>query len=152
MPHLKLHICGDLEADLVFFETKANQLAATPNIILEGWVDISSERFSELVTSCAWIINTSFSEGGGGSTLNCMAKGLIPVISRSASITLPEETGFYIEQNDAEHLTSLINEVSQMPEQLMESMSRHAYDFVKDNHTLENFRAKYKEFLLKVIE
>jgi glycosyltransferase involved in cell wall biosynthesis len=152
MPYLKLHVCGDLEADSVFFETKANQLAATSNIILEGWVDISSERFSELVTSCAWIINTSFSEGGGGSTLNCMAKGLIPIISRSASITLPEETGFYIEQNDAEHLISLINEVSQLPEQSMETMSRNVYNFVKINHSLENFRAKYKEFLLKVIE
>lgn len=152
IPEAELLVCGDLEKDQVFFHSIKQKLLNAPNIQLLGWQNLDSIEFKQLASSCAWIINTSFSEGGGGSTLNCMAKGLIPVISRSASITLPEETGFYIEQNDAEHLTSLINEVSKLSEQSMELMSRNSYDFIKKNHTLENFRARYKDFLIKVIE
>lgn len=151
LPELELHVCCNTEADAAFIDAMANQLSESSNIIFEGWVNVSSPQFKLLSDECAWIINTSFCEGGGGSTLNCMGKGLIPLISRSASITLPEQTGFYVEQNDSESLTHLLKRVSKLPEETLKMMSGNAIDFIRANHTLENFRVMYKKFLLRII-
>jgi glycosyltransferase involved in cell wall biosynthesis len=152
MPALELHICSNLERDSEFIASVSSQLSAAPNIKMEGWVDINSSAFNNLVTECGWIINTSFSEGGGGSTLNCMAKGLIPVVSRSASITLPGNTGFYIENNNASSLVALLKTISVLPDDVLKEMSFNAYNFIAANHTLENFKKKYKEFLIRILQ
>jgi glycosyltransferase involved in cell wall biosynthesis len=152
MPDLELHICSNLERDSEFIASVSSQLSAAPNIKMEGWVDINSSAFNNLVAECGWIINTSFSEGGGGSTLNCMAKGLIPVASRSASITLPGNTGFYIEDNNASSLVALLKTISVLPDDVLKEMSFNAYNFIAANHTLENFKKKYKEFLIRILQ
>jgi glycosyltransferase involved in cell wall biosynthesis len=145
LPHLELHICCNIQHDAVFFD--AMNLQACSNIFLEGWVDIHSDKFLTLAENCAWIICTSFSEGGGGSTLNCMGKGLIPVLSRASSISLPKNTGFYLEENNSETLFSLLNEISMLEEVDLEMMSQASYRFIMANHTVQNFKLNYKKFL-----
>lgn len=151
MPDLELHICSNLERDSEFIAAISQQLSAAPNIKMEGWVDTDSQAFDNLVEDCGWIINNSFSEGGGGGTLNCMAKGLIPVISKSASITLPANTGFYIDNNNASTLVDLLKTLSVLPDDELEEMSFNAYNFIATNHTLEKFKNKYKEFLVQIL-
>lgn len=151
MPELELYICGDLEKDSSFINAIKQKLSAAPNIKTEGWVDINSEGFKKLATDCAWVINASFSEGGGGSTLNCMAKGLIPILSQTSSITLPAKTGFYIENNSAVAVVDLLKTVSELPDDELEEMSLNAFNFIVTNHSLQNFKSKYKDFLIWVI-
>ena len=150
MPELELFICGNIDRDSEFMNAIKSRLALLSNITIEGWVDIQSERFKTLVTECGWVISTSFSEGGGGSILNCMAKGLIPIISRSSSLTLPEKTGFYLEENTANELADLIIKVSNLPDTTLSEMSFNAYNFIATNHTIENFKKQYKDFLIKI--
>jgi len=150
MPELEVYICGNAERDSSFINAISRQLSAAPNITIEGWVDINSEGFKKIATDCAWVINTSFSEGGGGSTLNCMAKGLIPAISKSSSITLPAKTGFYFENNNAAAVLDLLRTVSELPDTDLEERSLNAVDFIATNHMLENFKSKYKDFLIEV--
>ena len=152
LPHLELYICGDLDRDGKFKDTISLQLSKAPNIKIAGWVDIEGEVFKKIVTECAWVISTSFSEGGGGSTLNCMAKGLIPVVSSASSLTLPEKTGFYLEENNAINLAALLSSISLLPDAELSGMSFNTFSFVASNHTLENFKNKYKEFLIKILE
>lgn len=152
LPELTLYVCGNMDNDRQFLDAMASQLNKASNIEFKGWVEMDGVEFKEIVKDCAWIINASFSEGGGGSTLNCMAKGLIPVISKSSSITLPDKTGFYIENNDAASLGNLLQTISILPNDELKQMSDNALDFIVTNHTLENFKKKYKDFLIKVIE
>jgi glycosyltransferase involved in cell wall biosynthesis len=151
MPELEIDICGNAERDSGFINAISRQLSAAPNIKMEGWVDTNGEAFKKLVTDCAWIINASFSEGGGGSTLNGMAKGLIPVISKSSSITLPAKTGFYIENNNAAAVVDLLKTVTELPDDELKERSLNAVNFIATNHTLQNFKIKYKEFLIKAL-
>jgi glycosyltransferase involved in cell wall biosynthesis len=116
-----------------------------------GWVDLNSDYFDEIALECTWVISTSFSEGGGGSILNCMAKGLIPVISKSCSIDLPDNTGFYINDVTSEGLIQLLKKCSSVDNNYLSEMSKSALTYVNENHTLENFKAKYKSFLEEVI-
>ena len=150
LPELTLYVCGNMERDSQFLETVASQLSQASNIKFAGWVELDSDEFKKIVTDCAWIINTSFSEGGGGSTLNCMAKGLIPVLSKSSSISLPDQTGFYIKHNNAENLSNLLQTISILPDEALKELSNNAVDFIGTNHTVENFKKKYKNFLIAV--
>jgi len=151
LPHLRLYICMDMEKDAAFLNYMRAALPEQSNINFMGWVDTDGADFKELATNCAWVIGTSFSEGGGGSTLNCMAKGMIPVVSRSSSLTLPDNTGFYLEQNDAATLAGLISELVVLPAAQLKERSDNAYHFVTSNHTIDNFKDKYKAFLTAVL-
>jgi glycosyltransferase involved in cell wall biosynthesis len=152
LPELELHICGNFENDSIFINIVSAQLSNAPNIKMEGWIDTNDDQFKKLVTDCAWVISTSFSEGGGGSILNCMATGLIPVISRSSSITLPDDTGYYLEKNNPTELINLVKSLQNLPDAALEQMSQNAYQFIADNHTLANFKNKYKTFLENVLQ
>ena len=127
------------------------EISTNQNIKIMGWVDLEGDIFKQLVKECAWVINTSFSEGGGGSTLNCMAKGLIPLISKSASISLPDKTGFYINDNDANTLISVLKKVCLLPDDELMERSVNASNFVSENHTLEHFMKRYEKFLVDIL-
>lgn len=150
LPELTLFVCGNMEKDSQFLETISLQLSQASNIKFAGWVEMDSVEFKKIVTDCAWVINTSFSEGGGGSTLNCMAKGLIPVLSKSSSISLPDQTGFYVKQNDAQTLSNLLQTISRLPDEALKQLSNNAVDFIATNHTLKNFKKEYKDFLIAI--
>lgn len=152
LPQLDLYICGDLEREYKFKETISLQLSKAPNIKIAGWVDIEGDEFEKIAATCAWVISTSFSEGGGGSTLNCMAKGLIPIVSRTSSLTLPEKTGFYLEKNDPVELSDLISKIIMLPGEALQEMSSNAANFIASNHSIQNFKNSYKEFLIKVLK
>jgi glycosyltransferase involved in cell wall biosynthesis len=151
MPRHNLYVFGNMQGDEGISNALNHQLNDSPNIKMMGWIDIESAQFNQVVQNCAGVVSTSFSEGGGGSILNCMAKGLIPIISRSSSITLPEDTGFYLEENNEASLEDKINVISNFPVEYLKLISDNAVDFIQLNHTLENFRNKYKEFLIQVI-
>lgn len=151
LPDCELFICGDIDRDNRFKKIISQQLSKAKNIKIIGWVDTDKEIFKTLALDCAWVIGTSFSEGGGGSVLNCMAKGLIPVVSRSSSLTLKENSGFYLENNSAIELAGLINKLKVLSDEVLREMSLNAYNFVASNHTLEIFKNKYKKFLVEVL-
>lgn len=150
LPELTLFVCGNMEKDSQFLDTISLQLFQASNIKFAGWVEMDSDEFKKIVSDCAWVINTSFSEGGGGSTLNCMAKGLIPVLSKSSSISLPDQSGFYVKQNDADALSNLLQTISMLPGEALKKLSNNAVDFIATNHTVEIFKKKYKDFLVSV--
>lgn len=147
-PDLILSVCGNLEKDHEFFDALSERLSNAINIRLLGWVDIDSLEFEQLASSAAWVVSASFSEGGGGSILNCMAKGLVPIISRSSSITLPADCGFYLSQNEPTALREIIKKASELPTGEIETMSRNACEFIRSNHMLGNFKSKFKELIV----
>jgi len=150
-PELDLFICSNLANDGRLQEVVEMEISTNQNIKIIGWVDLEGDIFKQLVKECAWVINTSFSEGGGGSTLNCMAKGLIPLISKSASISLPDKTGFYINDNDANTLISVLKKVCLLPDDELMERSVNASNFVSENHTLEHFMKRYEKFLVDIL-
>jgi glycosyltransferase involved in cell wall biosynthesis len=151
LPGLELHICADLERDAKFRDTISAQLSKASNIKCVGWVDVEGDEFKKLTSECAWVVSTSISEGGGGSVLNCMAKGLIPVVTKTVSLTLPQNTGFYLEDNNAHALADLLDSITRLEDSQLKKMAFNSYEFVSSNHTIGNFKAKYKDFLIEVV-
>lgn len=149
LPHCHLTICGHAAFEPGFIELMTSKTRTASNIQFEGWVDISSQRFSKLINTHAWVIGSSLSEGGGGSILNGMAAGLIPLLTPSTSIDLPPGTGFYYGANDTQALVELLTEVGQLSTEELASRSVNSVAFIRNNHTLPAFKEAYRQFLSK---
>ena len=150
MPDLELFVCGKLEPEADLMHSTIMQSKITPNIHFQGWIETDGEEFKKILLETAWVISASFSEGGGGSILNCMAKGLIPIISRSTSITLPNNTGFYIENNETASVVKLLLSLSQLPDATLKERSLRSFEFISTNHLLKNFKQGYNSFLKEI--
>ena len=86
------------------------------------------------------MLSTSWVEGGGGSILNCIARGPIPVIARSCSISLPANCGFYIDNEHIDSITNSLNEIATISDDILAAMSESSVAFICENHSLENFK------------
>jgi glycosyltransferase involved in cell wall biosynthesis len=151
-PQFELFICYNESQDQQFFKAMEIELASSRNIHLLGWVDIEGSLFKDLISKCCWVISTSWSEGGGGSILNCMGNGLIPVITRSCSISLPANCGYYIDNENLGSITNCLSEITTIGDDRLAEMSENSVAFIRENHSIENFRNKYREFIIDVIK
>ena len=143
----ELYVCGNLNRDILFYDYYQKKVNNSRNIFFLNWVDTNSSEFKGIVDKCAFVIGSSFSEGGGGSILNLMAMGLIPIITDSVSIDLPEKTGFYFDQNDIKSFFNVLDVIRCCGDDQLASMSKNSYQFIIDNHLLEHFKDSFRNFL-----
>jgi glycosyltransferase involved in cell wall biosynthesis len=147
IPNCNLYVCGNLEVDSQFYNFYKNSINQSGNIHVLGWVDIQSNYFQTISDKCTWVISTSFSEGGGGSILNCMAKGLIPIVSPSVSLNISSEMGFYVDNGSVDSLKHQIESLLNLPDSRLKELSMNCIDFILQNHTKKNFIEKFTSLL-----
>lgn len=119
---LLLEVFPRVEADLwvcqmlapEFAQVYRRELEEFPNIHYTGWVPMRSAEFYALADRCAYVIHPSCAEGCVGSVVECMHQGLIPVVSREATV----ETGDYgitLKNCSIEEIARTVEELSQKP-------------------------------------
>jgi glycosyltransferase involved in cell wall biosynthesis len=85
-PDLHLFICSSFKKETDFCRCYFTELYKTANIHPIGWVRVGSPNYFYLVGKCAFVILPSCSEGHPGSVVQCMAEGLIPIVTKEAGI------------------------------------------------------------------
>lgn len=131
-----LYICQDIRPD--FFEVYRHELEDYPNIHLVRWIVMRSPKFYELVNKCAYVILPSCSEGCAGSVVECMHHGLIPVVSREATI----ETGNYgvtLRTCSIEEIIEVVQDLSKHPAGWCEEMSRRTREVAVREYSVDAF-------------
>lgn len=148
-PQLKLHICGPREDD--FFRCFAKFLKL-PNIKYHGYVDVSSSQFIDIVRSCQFSILPSCSEGQATSVLTSMYAGLIPIVTDSCGVDI-YDFGTRIAGLEKRDVMDAIDKASCLTSDQKNNMSKKAYEYTKDNHSIEKFRERFfwiiKDILLR---
>lgn len=152
MPDYHLTICGPISKEKDFEAAFEKELYHTPNINTIGWVDISSQEFLRILNSCASVIYPSCSEGGGGCVITCMHAGLIPIVSYEASIDVSDDCGIVLENSSLEEIKNAIRTLSNFPTAKLQKMAKNSRDFVRQNHTQENFARVYAQTINKIIK
>lgn len=147
LPDHELVVCGPLEREPAFARAFADLLYGTPNVRTEGWIDVAGERFRELARSCAGIVYPSCSEGGGGCVLTAMHAGLIPVVSREASVDVAPDRGTLLENSSVAAIQTAVRDLSGLPAAPLESMARAAWTWVREFHTRERFKQEYRAWV-----
>jgi len=147
LPQHELVVCGPLESEPEFVKAFSDLLFDTPNIRFEGWVDVSGTRFRALADSCLGFVYPSCSEGGGGCVITAMHAGLIPVVSREASVDVDADSGVLLPASSVEEIIAAVRQLSGMHPDLLARMARAAWKRARNNHSREQFMREYRAFV-----
>jgi len=144
---LDLYICQIIEPD--FARAFERELTQFDNIHVENFVKMRSARLEQLVLKCDWIILPSCAEGHPGSVIECMAHGLLPIVTDGANIELPRG-GIRIPCLDIEAVRSAAMLASQMDPEEIESAAKSLVRDARINFSPESFRANFKRAVTQV--
>lgn len=145
MPELNLTVVGGIDLDPDFKAAYHRELYETPNIRTPGWVTATDPEFLTLLRDHVGVVYPSCAEGGAGSVIVCMHCGLIPVVTRSASIDVGD-FGYETRSERIEDIMESTRQVAALPAAELTARSRAAWEHVRRVHTRENFRQVWRDY------
>lgn len=150
LPDYHLFVCGPLEMDKAFLQEFHRELYETKNIHTVGWVDIHDAKFKDIMDNCLGIVYPSCAEGGGGSVIDCMRGGVIPLVSYESSVDVGEN-GIVLKKSSLAEVREEVIRLSNMAAEELREMSHETWKFASSMHTQKVFAQKYREFVLDVL-
>lgn len=151
LPDFELVVCGPVRKERDFERCYFRELYRTPNVETLGWVDIAGEEFRELAASCLGVVYPSCSEGGGGSVVTCLHAGLIPVVTREASVDVGDDFGVVLGGASVPAIREAVGALAARPAAELEAMARRGWSFARENHTRDAFAAAYGRFVDRLL-
>ncbi len=151
MPDYHLTVCGPLENEKPFVSAYHNELFQTPNIHVAGWVDVNSERFLEITANCMGLAYPSCAEGGGGSAITCMHAGIVPILSREASVDIDDDCGVLLRSSSVPEIMESVVNLSKLPGERLQQLAKNAWLRAREAHSRERFAAEYDHFVSKIL-
>jgi len=149
-PELQLTIAGPVAAEPDFAGLYRRELSL-PNVHVVGWVDTHSPQFRDLLAAHGAIVYPSCSEGGGGSVITCLHGGLVPIVTREASVDVGD-FGFELRGAEVASILATVREVAVLRPEALAARSRAAWEFARRVHTRENFESTYRRLLSEVFQ
>ncbi len=143
LPDHHLTVCGPIDSEPEFRAAFHRELYETSNVEIRGWIDIASREFTELARNTLAVVFPSCSEGGGGGVITCMHAGMLPVVTREASVDIGD-FGIAIVDGSVEGVRDAVRRVSALPVADLEARARRAYDHVCSRHTRDGFIRCYR--------
>lgn len=148
---LQLHICGPINKETNFRRTFFNELYNYPNIHTYGFISIKSELFKELMKKCGFVVFPSCSEGGSPAVLNCMANGLIPIVTDYASIET-KDFGVIIKGFKEEDILEAINFSISIESKKLQEMALKSLIYTRKNHNVNIFKSNFKKIIDNILQ
>ncbi len=144
-----LNICGLHELETDFIEHYKDLIYNHPRIINHGFVDISSEKMSHILSSSSFVIHPSCAEGSATSVLSCMAGGLVPIITEQTGISI-DNLGLLIETTTPEGIANIMKKASELPDDTILKLSSMSISYVRKIHTVENYKSNLTSAIIDI--
>lgn len=143
-----LHVVTWIDPDFIaVFEPLLRQ---SPNIHVHGHIPLRSDRFYELVSTCAFAIAPTASDGQPGSLLECINNGLIPLATREAHLDV---TGFgRITEGSVDAIRAAVGDLVGLDLSELARMSEEARRVAAERHSPERFVSTMTAHLAAVLE
>jgi glycosyltransferase involved in cell wall biosynthesis len=151
MPELELVVCGSVDKEPEFVEAYRRELFASPNISLEGWVDVRSDEFTRIARECVGQVNFSASEGGGGAVVTGMHAGLVPIVNRETSVDVTPDRGVLTDDSTIESIVAAVRSVADRDPAELREMSRNTWEHTSRAHSRERFATEYRRILAEAL-
>lgn len=146
-PEWNLYMCGREIQE----ECKRLGLVLPANVIECGFVDVSSDKFLELIEICPFVLLPSCSEGMSTSLLTCMRHGLIPVTTQGTGMDELFEYCEYFEDYHLSAIESKIEALAGMGMEKIEEYSNSIYEYANENFALKSFTQNFKKCMEELI-
>jgi len=129
-----LWVCSPIEP--AFAKIYEALLTRKSNIHLLQHIPLRSPLCHEVMQRCNWIVLPSCAEGQANSVVQCMNRGLIPVVSPACGLNV-KETPVILHTCSIEEIASAVRELSRCPTADCERMSRAARKIAVTEHSKE---------------
>ncbi len=137
---LTLHVCGSIFQENAFYETYKPKLDASKNIIVHGFVDITTPIFQNILEQTNFYIYPSASEGTSASALTVIGNGgLVPILTKQCSLDV-QDFGIIIEEINLEGIDKAVKKALSFSEEEVITKSKRAYQYINSHHSVDNFR------------
>lgn len=134
-----------------FYRAYKKELTEYPNIHLVPFTKKPSKEFTSLMETSNFVISPTCAEGQPGSIIECMAHGLIPVLSREANIDTGN-FGITLKENSVDEIISVVSELSQKPVAWYKERSSLTIEEVRTWYTPEQFLVNMKNAIDSVVK
>lgn len=145
-PGLHLHVAGCYEEEREFCRHYRKELYHTPNIHRCGWLEVGGEQWQDVVTRCAWTILPSCEEGQPGSVVQCMAAGLVPVVTRETGIEA-EGFGFVFADDSIPTIERTVLNLAEMAPDEVAKRSAATLAVTRGKYSEATFLERWREIL-----
>ena len=146
-----LNIVGKIDREPDFMSIYHHELTELPNIRMHGPMRTDSVRFQEIINDVFCFIAPSCSEGLSPAVVTCMQIGLYPLISRNTGVTLPPDSGRYLNQCTVPEIENAVTEINRMTASDLQSEITRSQSYTLRELSRARFREKMENFLLHAV-
>lgn len=144
-----LYVCQAIEPKFaVAYKKELNECS---NIHVVGYLKKKTKEFCALMNKCNFVISLTCAEGQPGSIIECMAHGLIPILSKEANIEV-KNFGVMFKENTVEEIIKVVNDVSHKPTKWYEERSRLVHNEISENYSEEKFILNMKNAIQTIFK
>lgn len=148
---LEQHLYIRQEIEPAFYSIYKKELTEYPNIHLVPFLKKPSKKFFEIMDTCTFVISPTCAEGQPGSVIECMAHGLIPIVSKEANIDT-KDFGITLTKNSVEEISSTVKDVSQKPDTWFRQKSASTIKEIKDFYMPDQFLQNMKTAIQTIVD
>jgi hypothetical protein len=146
---LHLYVRQDIEP--AFFTAYKKEITEYPNIHLVPFLKKPSPEFFSLMDTCNFVISPTCAEGQPGSIIECMAHGLIPILSKEANIDTGD-FGITLQENAVDAIRSVVTEISGKSVEWCQNKSSLTVEEVKKYYSPDHFLESMKNAIATVVK
>ena len=147
---VNLHVCGFLKDIQEIMGVYKNHPKLGERINIIGMVNPNSDEMDELCANNAFVLFPSCSDGTASSVITCMAKGLIPIVTKESGVNL-NDFGIEIESGTVDAVKDAIEIALKLPIKEIKRQRNLVQQFVVNNHSVDAYKYHLKYALEKVI-
>lgn len=141
---LTLHVLGCNSQDKKLLKSLFHS-----NVIDHGFVNVNSDDFIHIATTCGFMVFPSCSEGVSTAVLTTMRHALIPLITRETSVAL-NGVGEYFADATVECIEATVKRWSEKSKEELLTNMQKAEEYAEANFTIANY-AQSINFIAKKI-
>jgi glycosyltransferase involved in cell wall biosynthesis len=152
LPDCHLWVCGPiyLESEREFLRIYRNELFHQENVHPMGWMSIYSRSFDFLTDQCGFQISVSCSEAGGGAVLNCLGRGIVPLLHKNVGIDV-DDIGFMIQHDSVSSIKEAVLQAVGISDAQYKRLSYNAYQQSIGKYSIESFRSNIESALATIL-
>ncbi len=150
MPDHEVVVCGPVDREPDFVAAYRTLLYETPNVHTLNWIDVTSERFIELMSGCVGLIYPSCSEGQSGAVVTCLHGGLVPIVSYESGVDV-DGFGTVLRSCSIEEIKDAVRDVASLPAPELRRRARAAWEYARARHVRERFAEAYRDAVSRIL-
>ncbi|MEI6437333.1 MAG: glycosyltransferase [Candidatus Omnitrophota bacterium] len=148
-PEYDLYVCSRFQQEKDFCKLYHKELFETANIHPVGFVNMNSQRFYELCEKCAYVILPSAEEGQAGSVVQCMAAGLIPVVTPEVGIDV-EGYGVRSDLNSVENIIRVLDQLVCVSDQELREQTIRTRQICDEQYSEPAFINRWRKIITDI--